>query len=208
MFGLNQNSSNLQKDHPDEDSMETKWTQISDLPEEILLHIFSFLNVRDLYSNVRLVCLKWQRLSKVASSWKTVTVGSKLPTQELHNWIQFSPNIRHLKINNRLDTDLILEAVSKHLSNLESISIETCWGSPKTVCVRGETLCKLLTSCNELKKINLVRVQICSYNFFKLLRLRRNQGKSVELHYDAPLTPRHYGKVVRFCSRWLSARYI
>jgi hypothetical protein len=37
---------------------------ISDLPEEVLLEVFSYLTHFDIYQNVRNVCVGWKHLSE------------------------------------------------------------------------------------------------------------------------------------------------
>ena len=42
---------------------------ISDLPEEVLLEVFSYLTHFDIYQNVRNVCVGWKHLSECACLW-------------------------------------------------------------------------------------------------------------------------------------------
>ncbi|XP_008201489.1 uncharacterized protein LOC103315199 isoform X1 [Tribolium castaneum] len=200
------------KHAPDEGSIERKrlrnFDYIAALPDELLLYIFSYLDVKDLYYNVRLVCRKWRRIAMLSSAWKSIMAGNEVPTHVLHNWIQSSPVIKHFRISNRNDADVILEAVSKHSNHLESITIENCWGSSQKISIQSTTLCKLLTRCKKLGKINFERVKIRSCKFFKLLAKRRNNGKFLQLCYVGPVTPKQYNTLKESCSGWIFTEFI
>lgn len=184
------------KHSPEESSVKTKrfrtFSYIEALPNEILLQIFSYLSVNDLYYNVRRVCSRWQQLSMLSPSWRRVSAGNNIPTEDLHNWIQFSPVIRHIQISDRTDADFILEAVSKHLTKLKSITINNCWGSPQKICIRSQTLCKLMTKCEKLEEITFGKVKIRSLKFFKIMAERKNYDTAVHLVYIGPLSPKQY----------------
>jgi hypothetical protein len=47
---------------------------ISDLPEEVLLEVFSYLTHFDIFQNVRNVCVGWKHLSECACLWKCIDV--------------------------------------------------------------------------------------------------------------------------------------
>ena len=51
---------------------------ISDLPEEVLLEVFSYLTHFDIYQNVRNVCVGWKHLSECASLWKCIDVRKEI----------------------------------------------------------------------------------------------------------------------------------
>lgn len=161
---------------------------MSTLPNEMLLHIFSYLDVKDLYFNVRGVCQRWSQLAMLPSSWKSITVDNDVPTEVLLNWIRSSPvSCKHLKISNRVDIDIILEAVSKHARQLETLTIEN--GEIEQVAIRSVTLCNLITRCEKLEKIIFEKVKIRSCKFFKLLADKKNEGQFKQLHYVGPVTP-------------------
>lgn len=208
MITLKQHSYNLRKRHYkqenllDEDSVETKQICKLDttavLPDEMLLHIFSFLTVEDLYFNIRHVCQRWCRLSKVASSWKTLVADDKFSSHVLLDCIKFSPVIKHIQICNRYDADIILNAVSKYLNQLESIVVQNCNGSAENVYIQSTILCKLVIRCKKLGKIILDNVDIRSCKFFDLLVKRKNDGKFVQLDYAGPLTAAQYKTVMDY----------
>lgn len=133
---------------------------IQALPNEILLHIFSYLNIHDLYYNVRLVCRRWHHLSMLSSSWKRISVGNNISRHVLNNWIRFSPVIRHIQISDRTDVNFILETASQHLGQLKSITINNNWDSQENFRIRSETLCNVMTRCQKIEEIVLGRIKI------------------------------------------------
>lgn len=177
-----------------------KFDHMAGLPDEILLYIFSFLDVNNLYYNVRLVCPRWSRLSMVSSPWKNVTVDNEVSTQVLQNWIQFSPIIKHIQMSNRYDADIILEAMSKYSNHLESLTIYNCWGSTEKMSLRSIILCNLLSRCKRLRKINLERVKIYSSKFFKLLAEKKLEGKIVYIRYVGAFTFKQYDTIMHSIS--------
>ncbi|KAG5878783.1 hypothetical protein JTB14_036332 [Gonioctena quinquepunctata] len=63
-----------------------KYPDHSDLlPDEMFLHIFSFLSTEELYRVVRSVCKRWFLLSSTPSLWKKITAEEELPYKVLHN---------------------------------------------------------------------------------------------------------------------------
>lgn len=199
---------NSKRKHPistDEDNVQNKRICKIDhaalLPDEMLLHIFSFLDVRDLYYSVRGVCKRWYRMSMLSTCWRNITVDSQVPTKVLQNWIQYSPIIRHIHMSNRNDVDIILEAMVKYSSRLKSISIERCRGSSNKTSILSNTMCKLLTKCKNLGTINLEYVEIRSCKFLKLLAERKNNGKTVHFRYIGPVTPEQLNAMNKFFSK-------
>ncbi|XP_063908679.1 uncharacterized protein LOC135126582 [Zophobas morio] len=113
---------------------------INSLPNEILLYIFSFLHIEDLYFNVRPVCTRWHAIAMMSSAWTNVSASRNIPTHIVKRWIQSSPLIKRFKISNRNDADVIVENVAKYSALLESITIEDCWGSPERIYLRSSAL--------------------------------------------------------------------
>ncbi|RZC35359.1 F-box-like domain containing protein [Asbolus verrucosus] len=181
---------------------------ITSLPDEILLHIFSYLKREDLYYNVRSVCRRWNRIAMFSSSWKEVIAGNEIPTGVLSNWLHFSPVIKHFRISDRNDADVILEAISKSPSHVESITIINCWGSSRKLSIRSNVLCNLLTRCKKLGRINFENVKIRSCKFFKLLAKRRNGDAFLQLCYIGPVTPKQYNVLKESCSGWIFTELI
>lgn len=181
---------------------------ITSLPDEILLVIFSFLSIEDLYFNVRPVCRKWRRLSMIASAWSNINVGNDIPTNILKNWIQFSPVIKRFKISNRNDADVILNNISKFSTNLQVIIVENCWGSEQRVQIHSGVLCNLLVRCKKLVKIHFERVKIRSCKFFKLLAKKRTNGKFLHLCYMGPVTVKQYNTLKESCSGWIFTEFV
>lgn len=178
-------SKTCKRKHPEEVTVSKRRLRSFDpapsLPNEMLLYIFSFLDINDLYYNVRKVCPRWNLLAMSSWSWKKITVGPEVPTEVLLYWIQFSPVIRHLHLDNRTDVEIILKAVSKYARQLESLRIENGWINQ--IYIRSKALCNLVTRCTKLNKFYFENIKIRSCKFFDLLEERRRRGELKQLRY-------------------------
>ncbi|XP_049826464.1 F-box/LRR-repeat protein 12-like isoform X4 [Aethina tumida] len=117
---------------------------IDNLPEEILLVIFSHLPKRDLYLNVKEVCTQWARLSNDQSLWKRIFAEDNIPSRMLQDWIRMTPDLRELSLRNRNDINTLTLVISRHCKNLERLCIKSCRGSSKTDIIKSRGLCNTL----------------------------------------------------------------
>jgi hypothetical protein len=53
--------------------MESEMTSLNDLPEEVLLKIFSYFELEDLCLKIAKVCEKWKGLTKSMLLWKKLS---------------------------------------------------------------------------------------------------------------------------------------
>lgn len=87
-------------------------TTISYLPDELLLLIFSYLNVPELHSIVIPVCRKWAQVASTSCLWHTVKVGPDVPTETVIKWLETAGyKLKTLKIKRRNDAEEILKKV-------------------------------------------------------------------------------------------------
>lgn len=110
----------------DKDSYYTrsKAYNINQLPTEIILKIFSYLEPSELYWNARLVCSNWYKLTRYPSLWTTIKVGSEreIDTEILLIWLTIAGRkLKRLEINNRTDAATILKKVRNTTSLLKTI---------------------------------------------------------------------------------------
>lgn len=157
---------------------------INDMPDELLLMLFSYLSPQELYCIIRPVCMRWNRISKTTSLWKKITVGVEVPTNILRQWIQNSPNLRVLELEYRNDINCILKEISKHSPHIEELTMLDCWGSDTSRVIKSSELCKVLRKCKNLWRFDFHDVLIMSIKFFKTLAEMKNERK---ISYCGPI---------------------
>lgn len=108
---------------------------IAQLPNEILLSIFSYLGPPELYWNVRLVCVNWYKLSMCPSLWTKIKIGPELEvsTKRLLIWLTIAGNkLKRLEMNNRMDASTVIRKVCTLLFTLRWYSCKE-WVSESIV---------------------------------------------------------------------------
>lgn len=95
-------------------------THINQLPSEILLKIFSYIDISELFKNVRCVCRRWKLLALVPTLWKSIDVDNSIPSSILELWIRNSSLLNSFSAQNRNDLNFIFELVNSKIK----ISIE------------------------------------------------------------------------------------
>lgn len=159
----------------------------SRLPEEILIYIFSFLPHEDLYRSVRYVNKKWHALTYCPLLWRKITAKGEIPTEALCKWIEHSPQLTELNLQERSDVNLITEKVSKCCRKLESLKIENSKGTKKSNLMKSKNLCNLLAKCKYLQHIHFSGVKLRSYKFFKILSGRKHLSAKRKCSYFGPI---------------------
>lgn len=86
-------------------------THIDSLPDEVLLKVFSHFDTKELYCVIRAVCRRWRVLAMSPILWKEIEVKNEVPTSTLTFWIRTSPLLKHFSVQDRNDTDIIIEQV-------------------------------------------------------------------------------------------------
>ncbi|XP_049826462.1 uncharacterized protein LOC126266472 isoform X2 [Aethina tumida] len=165
---------------------------IDNLPEEILLVIFSHLPKRDLYLNVKEVCTQWARLSNDQSLWKRIFAEDNIPSRMLQDWIRMTPDLRELSLRNRNDINTLTLVISRHCKNLERLCIKSCRGSSKTDIIKSRGLCNTVRRCKKLLEYKFIDTRIKSCNFFKLLPM---DNPELQVWYQGPLNQRQINTI-------------
>jgi hypothetical protein len=99
---------------------------ITDLPPELMLEIFSRLSVRDLCQCVAPVCKEWRILARHPSLRKELSFGKDVSTSDVLRMLYVSPLLRKLSLTDRNDTDAILQQVCESNRNLETLEMTRC----------------------------------------------------------------------------------
>lgn len=142
------------------------------VPDEILIHIFSYLTHEELYLTARAVCRRWNALVSTPSLWKSIRAHSGISTNMLCQWIEHSPLLRSIHLCHRKDMNIVVETLSIHSPNLEYFIAKSCWGTPRSTVIRGNFLCKLIRKCPKLTHVGFVESCIRSSKFFQMLKQR------------------------------------
>lgn len=143
---------------------------ITDLPPELLLEIFSWLGVRDLYENVPPVCKKFDILARHPSLWMELSFRKEsIPTSLACKLLHRSPLLRRLILKDRLDSDAILRQVYKSNRHIETIKMVSCRGSMRKYEVNGKILKRILEVCPKLFNLELMNTLVKTSEFYRLL---------------------------------------
>lgn len=90
----------------------SRGAKIEDLPVEIIIKIFSYLSLEDLYKNVRFVNYNWWCTASSPCLWTIIKAGPDISTNMLSNWLDMAPRLKTLVIDFRVDAGVILSKVS------------------------------------------------------------------------------------------------
>ncbi|XP_049822387.1 uncharacterized protein LOC126265343 [Aethina tumida] len=142
---------------------------ITDMPDELLLMLFSYFTPQELYCIARPVCERWSKISYTTTLWEKISVGADVPTNVLQEWIQNASNLKVLHMKNRKDVNCILDEISKSCLDIEQLVVLNCWGSETSNVIKSAELCKVIQKCKKLWSFDFHDVLIRSVKFYKLL---------------------------------------
>ncbi|XP_017769716.1 PREDICTED: uncharacterized F-box/LRR-repeat protein C02F5.7-like [Nicrophorus vespilloides] len=171
-------------------------TQLNDLPNEVLLKIFSYIPVKELFYNIRPVCKRYKDLAMSPILWKSIEVENEVPTTTLKQWIKSAKLLKYLSLRHRHDINSLAEEVSKCCKNLESIKLQNCWGSRSNYRLHSNPLCHLVTRCPKLSSYNFSQSRrfssrFMSCKFFRLISKDDRHGSVMKkCNYTGPMTPK------------------
>jgi hypothetical protein len=146
-------------------------TNITDLPPEMMLQIFSWLSVRDRCQCVAPVCKKWSILARHPFLWKELSFGKDISKSNVLKLLHKSPLLRRLSLKDRYDTDAILRRVCRSNRRIETLEMEGCRGSAKRREVDGKILSTILESCTKLCQLLVNKTDVKSLTFYRTLAL-------------------------------------
>lgn len=146
--------------------------EISSLPIEILLKIFSFLDKSVLITCVANVCTQWNQLAWDPQLWQSLTInGTQLSLVGVCSFIDKSPLIRKLQIFERGDAGYILNHFLKteNYRKIEYLTLKQCHDY-----LDGHLLIQMVQKCPKLKYINLKDTQFFGKEIYKELGILNN----------------------------------
>jgi hypothetical protein len=157
-------------------------TSIKDLPPEIMLEIFEYLNDKELYHSVAPVCKQWFELTKRPVLRRELAFsGHTAPTAKARGLIRSSPFLRKLPLKGRNDCDILLSNVLASNRDIKTIEIVSCKGSPRREQVRSDILCGIIQRCQKLCKLVVADTSVTSPDFYRVLAQHRERIKDVNI---------------------------
>nr|CAD7267658.1 unnamed protein product [Timema shepardi] len=107
---------------------ESRGVVVNHLPNEMLLKIFSLLDVKDICYSTRYVCKRWNVLSNDEALWKNSEfVCTKNMTLEyIYKMLRSASLLRAVVLQWRLDTAGILEVLCKCCPDIQRIQLICC----------------------------------------------------------------------------------
>lgn len=145
---------------------------INELPDSIILRIFSILGTQRVYNlfRLRLVCRKWKAFAEDSDLWRTIAFPSELffYLEDLEIIISWCDNVIEVDISSSLldqQNSEWLNMVSTKCPNLEVLKAKNC---PQ---INAESFKKFTGSCSRLKKIMItIPKDVTSEHFTEMIK--------------------------------------
>ncbi|GLH12181.1 hypothetical protein R5R35_008678 [Gryllus longicercus] len=137
---------------------------INDLPDEILVEIFSYLSVEDLVLQVRHVSNRWGEVVKDSRLWKHLTYRPAYRYTESHiiDFLKQAPNLRWFVPQYRYTTGRLLEAVIKYCKNIRELEL----------CISKSDYClveKLVLECRNVEYLSIIGDDFAETNALQII---------------------------------------
>lgn len=148
---------------------------ITDLPEEVLLYVFSCLDTLTIWTKIRHVCRHWKDVAEVSSLWREICVYEResCVKNSLMSLIAVKgENIRSIKLQGCSDISCTLEQISQHCPLLTHLRLSFIYLDSSTF------INKVFSSCPNIVSLNLEGTRVNRSNedlfmpMFKLLPLK------------------------------------
>ena len=112
----------------DSDEEQQDLTSILHLPEEILVQIFSYISLQELYHSVALVCKLFCRLTRDPGVRRCVSLSGKglTVTKEAASFVSEAHNLKSLSLKNRGDSNTLVTAALLNCRNLKILEVRFC----------------------------------------------------------------------------------
>lgn len=138
---------------------------INCLPNEILLHIFSFLSVRELCISVVPVCTTWRDLAKDKTLWTNLVFSfqHRVERERIKSLLTASPLLVSLELQSREDGgDLLLHAAAS-CPKLQELTVKFCDDLTERV------FKSLKRNCPNIRYLNVEGSKVCSTQCYHLI---------------------------------------
>ena len=119
-----------QSDFEDDDllAVDSPPKSILDLPEEIVVEIFSYISLPELYHSVALTCKRFCRLTRDPSVRRSIYLSSKslIATPKAERFVEESHRAASLTLHNRNDSNQLLSAALLGCKRLAHLELKFC----------------------------------------------------------------------------------
>ena len=111
-----------------DDDKEDCQVSIVNLPEEILINIFSHISLHELYHSVAFVCKLFCRLTRDPDVRRAVHLNGRglTVTKEAEAFVSEAHQLRSLSLKNRGDSNTLVTAALLNCRNLKELEIRYC----------------------------------------------------------------------------------
>ncbi len=116
----------LSFDESEEDEFQTPKISILDLPEELLIHILSYISLYELYHNVAPVSKMFCRLTRDPGVRRTIFINNKAPSEFAEKFVGDALHLTSLTLKNRDDANKLIAAALSHCCKLSHLEARFC----------------------------------------------------------------------------------
>uniref|UniRef100_A0A0A9ZAR8 F-box/LRR-repeat protein 7 n=1 Tax=Lygus hesperus TaxID=30085 RepID=A0A0A9ZAR8_LYGHE len=163
-------------------------TEIDVLPDEVLLHIFSYLTVSEIKWKIAFVSRRWNALSKNDSLITSLEFGPNLSTEVIIGVLRSASHLQTLRLYSRRDANEILGEVAVSNKKLLCLKISSQRESSRMADISTETVLHTLRSCPKLNKLVLKRANFDRpEQFFKEFALVLPKLRKVNFNHNIQL---------------------
>lgn len=98
--------------------------QLDDLPNEVLLKIFTYLNIEELVVSTQNVCMRWREVSRDNKLWKDAVFNPRkeITDKEVAKYLENMPALRSYSATRRSE-NIVIDALCKFCRNIRSIDL-------------------------------------------------------------------------------------
>ncbi|XP_069675571.1 F-box/LRR-repeat protein 2-like [Periplaneta americana] len=122
-----------------------------DLPNELLLHIFSYLSIEDLALSIQHVNLRWKEVSHDDKLWKNAIFepGDTLTDEDVVQHLKNMPALRAFSATQGTKMKLLIDTLCNSCREVQRLDLH------KTYMLRYPSLKKLVQNCPHLEYLSL-----------------------------------------------------
>lgn len=98
--------------------------QFDDLPNEVLLKIFTYLNIEELVVSTQNVCMRWREVSRDNKLWKNAVFNPRkeITDKKVAQYLENMPALRSYSATRRTE-NIVIDALCKSCRNIRSIDL-------------------------------------------------------------------------------------
>lgn len=129
---------------------------VNELPDEVLLYVFSFLSVEEVCRSVAPVCRTWRDLAADPSLWTSFAFQYSVTDEQVQELVSKAPRLVHLELQSHQNGEELLTHVASTCPRLEHLTVKFCQN------VTEEAMAAMVQGCPDLRHLNLEGSQMTS----------------------------------------------